>query len=455
MKFGAQSGGGLPKGPVDNKAERRRMILMGAALIVLVVAFVTAQLKSRRQLDQSETDAEFAIEEPLRVEDAFEVPEIDAAALEEIVRDTTELERVTLQVDAIEYALQDTSTLLDAHFEALGGQILGSELVEQLLAEPSAHRAQLVRLRGRLIELREEPRSGGLTMALGRVELEGGEPAWIGLKRVPASMGIGDYIRIDGIFVHAHRAEIDGTWVEGPVVVGPRAIRSYPRTEPSEELFPEAFALIEDAEYEGGGEIPFYERFDLLSYVKQHGSEGVDWDAAPELNNFQLGEIFNDPEKHRVTPFTIPISKLFSLSVKSANENPARLETVTEGWIANMTWKVDPGLIRFQSPFEFPELALRDLCKGKGYFLLIHKYNSKNGPKFAPFFVLTELEKVIPKEDQFVRNVLYFVIVMVLGLITLFFVLLRRDKRKADVLRQELLRRRRARRERQPVAPVG
>lgn len=455
MKFGAQPGGGLPKGPVDNKAERRRMILMGVALIVLVVAFVTAQIKSRNQRNEAETHTEFAIEESPRVEDAFEVPKIDGAALGELVRDATELERVTLQVDAIEFALQDTSTLLDGHFEHLDGRVLDTGLVEQILADPQTHRAQLVRLRGRLEEIREEPRSGGRTMALGRVELEDGTPAWIGLKRIPGTMGIGDFIRVDGIFVHVHRAELDGTWVEGPVVVGPRAILSYPRSEPVEELYPEAFALIEDAEYDGGGEIPFTERFDLLSYVREHGSDGVDWETAPELNNYHLGEIFNDPEKYRVTPFTIPISKLFSISVKDPGENPARLESVTEGWIANMTWKVDPGLIRFQSPFEFPDVALRDLCKGRGYFLLIHKYNSKNGPKFAPYFILTELEKVIPKEDHFVRNVLYFVIVMVLGLITLFFVLLRRDKRKADDLRQELLRRRKARRERQPVSPVS
>ena len=158
-------------------------------------------------------------------------------------------------------------------------------------------------------------------------------------------------------------------------------------------------------------------------------------------------ELIENPKAHRADPYRIPISRIQDARVLRAGENPARIEHYTQGWLGNTMWK---DVVHFKYPVADYEARLRDYAYGRGFFLHNFAYESAGkGLRVAPVFVLQELVRFVPEPDPFFAYLGYVVAGAAVLLAGLFFLLLARDKRRAQALRQEMARRKQARRSRQ------
>jgi len=188
----------------------------------------------------------------------------------------------------------------------------------------------------------------------------------------------------------------------------------------------------------------------LLAYARDLQEDTIDWETVPELDNIALGELFEDGEKFRVQPYRIPISVYLGGSSKTIAENPARLETVTEGWIGNQLWSSGNGVIKFVGPFGNPGLQRPNLVTARGFFFRNHLYSPRDGgAALAPLFVLVDIEPFQAAADTRIPVILAGVFFGTIALIGLLVFLLMRDKKKSQALQEDLVRRKRERRARQ------
>ena len=441
---------------VDTSSERNRLIGMSVLLVLVGALWIGSKWKENEYREKE--DAEIAIEEKKEPVVAIAVPTVDVEGIKALVADRDELDRVTLERDALELALNNLGPYLDSHFEAMDGRLLDAQADLEIRADPDLARGEMFRVRGVIEDFEIEDRAL-FDLVRGRMRTEDGKVVYFATERVPVGIDHGDWVRLDGLFVKLFRDENEQReWVEGPLIVGPRLAESFEALGPVTEIDPTRFATITDADLDDGGDLRDYylERFELLAHARDLPADAIDWSTVPELTNEKLTEVFEDGERWRCQPFRIPISQLQDGRTVAVGENPARLDRVGQGWIGNFQWLGPAPVIRFQTPFPLEGLAFKDLVTANGFFLMNFKYEAQKGDiRVAPFFVLSSIERYIPAQNNFTTIALWTVVGIVLMLAALFWLLLMRDKRKASALREELVRRRRERRGRAATAPTA
>jgi hypothetical protein len=441
--------------PGFTRNERRRLLFMGAGLVVIVVAIVMAFVKAndyrRKQAVETPT-------EDVAMAETVLLPDIDANAIDALVKDSEQVERVVLEGEAVDYLLDRARTLTERHFEALNIEQLEAAEIAAIEADPSAYRGQAFRARGWVQTVRSRYRGATNQQEhIGRLILEDDSVAYF-LTLDLAELHQDSFARIDGLFLKMFSDEdvSQGRWVDGPLLVGPGAIRSYRDQGLVTTLEPGYLMDVEDANLvpEDGAarvyadESPFEALWHLMAFARNVPTEAIDWESAPLLDNFTLMSVVDNPAEWRGSPVRIPISRIQDARVLKAAENPARIEHFTQGWIGNTTWK---NVLFFKYPRANYDLKLRDHVTGRGFFLHNFSYPSAGkGLRVAPVFVLQELERFEPKPDPIFLNLGYGLAGIAALLILLFVTLLARDKRKAETLRQEIVHRRRARQARRP-----
>jgi hypothetical protein len=95
-----------------------------------------------------------------------------------------------------------------------------------------------------------------------------------------------------------------------------------------------------------------------------------------------------------------------------------------------------------------PDLAISDLVYGRGFFLHDFSYeSSERGLRVAPVFVLQDLARHVPVPSPVLMNIPFVLGGLGLGLGLMFWLLARRDRRRSAEFHEEIVRRRRARRQ--------
>jgi len=445
--------------PGFTRGEKRRLLFMGLGLVFIVVAIVMAFVKAneyrRKQAIETPT-------EDVAMAETVLLPELDASAIEALVKDAKQVDRVVLEGEAVDYVLDRARMLTERHFEALDIEELGAEKIAAIEADPAAYRGQAFLARGWVHSVRSRYRGEAHQQEhIGRLILEDDSVAYF-LTLDFGELHQDSFARIDGLFLKMFSDEdtsqgsAQGSWLEGPLLVGPSAIRSYRDQGLVTALEPGYLMDVEDADLvpEDGAErvyadeSPFEALWHLMAFARDVPREALDWESAPLLDNSTLMSIVENPARWRGSPVRIPISRVQDARVLSAAENPARIEHFTQGWIGNTTWK---NVVFFKYPEANYDLKLRDHVTGRGFFLHNFSYPSAGkGLRVAPVFVLQELERFDPKPDPIFLNLGYGIAGVAVLLILLFVTLLARDKRRAENLRQEIVQRRRTRQARRP-----
>ncbi len=431
---------------LTTRSERNRMLAMAALFVLCLIAFFSVRSQEDRYRD-GETEGLPPAEEAQPL--AIATPQIDGERLGALVTDQTDTDRVLLDREAIELALNQTRGLLDAHFAPLAGRALDDLAWRELEADPGGWRGALFRVRGQLEELKREDAAAG-ELWRGRVTTGDGHAVFFALSQVPEGLALGDWIRFDALFLKAFRDEVAGSWTGGPLLAGRRALRSFAPLGTVTELTAQDLFDVIDADPDSGGKLEDHtqELYRLMAYARDAPPGAVDWDAAPELDSDTLNAIFNDPAAWRGRPVRLPVLRLLGVTNIAPGENPARLERIADGWIGSQTWTVSNGLVHFRAPFTIDELQRNDLITGRAFFLMNEKYvPSKGDLAVASFFVLERIERHVPAPDHFARNLMIALSALVVALIGVFWFALTRDARRSKELRAELVRRRRERRD--------
>jgi hypothetical protein len=382
------------------------------------------------------------------------VPTFDASVLAGEVLDAREGDRVLLQRETLDPLLEYTRSFHSAHFLALGVRALEADLRAALESDPEAHRALPYFVRGWIEEVEQRVGSEGEREFHGRLLLEDRSFAHFISKAMPVGAIIGDFVRFDGLFLKLFRSEGEEGWVEGPLLVGPRLIHSWAQPEEVDRdaIFSKLGQIRDDTIAGGitglGGET-YDAQWLLMDSIVRLGDDGIDWAAAPELNDETLVGIMTEGAAWRGAPFRLPIARSMDLWTTAPGENPARVEKVTMGWIGSWTWVNNKSaVLHYIMPEDAGHLRGCELVSAHGYFIKNFAYETRDGDlRVAPFFVLSHIEEFIPAPDHTGRYIGIGLSAITITTILLIVLGLRRDKRRAAEFQADMVRRRRARRE--------
>ncbi|MBM3991560.1 MAG: hypothetical protein FJ298_11210 [Planctomycetes bacterium] len=435
-------------GPADGKLltdrERKKLLFMTLLFAVvgggMIWGWVTgggpAPQKDDRQRRESAPQTEIA------------TPTFRRDELAALTVDGTREERADIEPAALALALEDARLYAWDHFAPMGGVELTSPLAAELAAHPAAARARVLRLRGRISEFVSFPEAGSLPAhfrALLTLD-DGGRVFVVFQSCVDYEFGNGDYVHVDGLFLKTLGREIAGAWVEAPLVVGPRAQVSYPALGKVASLaradWGEDFRRYDEV---STSEREEYWR--VVSYARDVDPASIDWSKARTLDAAAMAELSEDPASFLALPLRIPPCRIQDIWTQRQRENPARVTTLTEGWIGANEWLRTPNpVIQFSTLLPDPGYKIGSEVTARGFFVRMNQYEAVGGTRKAPVFVLTALEPYeLPKENVF-STVLYIVGGSFASIVALFWYLLRRDRAKAAELDAELTRRRRERR---------
>ena len=465
----------LAEAEAQTARDKRRILILGLASILLFGAYIGTRLKISNSKEQ---DANLPAIGQEQVEKVYTLPFEDDAVLATI-HDGSAEERSSLAGQAVDALLKYSVTLAPRNYEALGIRDLTPELVAELLASPQEHRKNPLRIRGELIALRTMPSSDpavrvrqlgtirlddgqtlqGREALQGEEALQGGEGETQEAPDVtvhvvflkPTDLEVGSYVRMDGLFVQAYRGLVDGEPREGPLVAGNRLIPSQPliRPLPHDELVALLRDRVKDDTIEERYGEP-NELWDLMAYAASRATE-IDWSSAEVLDNEKLGLLCNGGTFFRGQPFRFGISRNLGIWTEDPGENPLHIGRISRGWLTNSQWRAPTPLVQFISPLDLGELQDREvhrLVTGKGFFLKNVVYERADGRStaMAPLFVVSELEDFIPPVNRTPQYILMGVAAGTILMIVLIFFLVRADSRSSRKLQEDLVRRRRERR---------
>jgi hypothetical protein len=449
-----------PEGKLLNAGERKKLIAMSVLVALVIGIFLFSQLQQSRhtdrQLDQIAEADDTIFEERLIV------PSFEKSLLAGKILDAREGDRVLLQRQTLDPLLEYTSSFNAAHFLALGMRDLDEAARAELAADPEALRAQPFLARGWIDDFDQRIGSGGAREYHGRLLLEDRSHCHFVVRNLPEGLIIDDFVRLDGLFLKLFRTEGEDGWLEGPLLVGPRLLHSWARPESLDrnDIFVK-LAQITDDTIDGGltglGGNTFDAQWLLMNSIIRGGQDEIDWEQAPELDDETLLAIMTEGPSWRGAPFRIPIARNMDLWTSAPGENPARVDKVTMGWIGSWTWTNNKSaVINYVMPYDAEHLRGVRLVSARGYFIKNFAYETRDGNlRVAPYFVLSHIEEFVPLVDNTIKYIGFGLTVLTIGIILLIFVGLRRDKQRAAEFQADLVRRRRARRERAQASEVS
>jgi len=433
------------------RPEKIKLILMGVSLVFLVVAFVSAQIweEGWSKRDAAAREAELPEEEQGITSEQVAVPPINAPRLDALALDASAADRQLIAPEALALGWSWAGGLTDAQFRALGRRDLDATAQAALGSDPASARGAAFRVRGGVESLNrrrlgEEGEEGWLA----RLRQDDGRVAFALLRDLPEGhRSKGAFLRIDGLFLQLFSDEVSGAMETGPLLLSPGAVPAFRPLGTDLQLEAQLATVVDDGRETGVGGLPSLPFWTLMAHAQATATEGVDWQSAPELDKVMLERIVQDGSEYRGVAIRIPLSRLLQARIKSTPENPARIGQISEGWIGNTMWK---NVVSFSAPFP-TDLPNGALIQANAFFFKNHAYEPKEGGlRVAPRLVLASIEEYVPAEDNSLKYVLAFVVLGSLLLIVTLPLLLLRDRKRSERLQADLVRRRRARRAKQP-----
>lgn len=400
-------------GPAAPAFPLRTVLGLGALLVVVTAMLVKIALDAPDALGRLGGAQQQMPEPDATPTVTIALPRIEPSELESLVRDETPGERVALERAAVDHLLGIARRLVEAHFPALGvreladeGELLqpGVERIAPaaLLAAPREHRAAALRARGTLDEL-----TSGASEHAGTLLLADGSPVAFTVLELPADdeLAIGDTVRLDGLFLKAHRRETPAGWVDLPYLVGRRLQRSYAPAEVG-PLDPALYGGLYD-ETTQDPPVPLAHQdayWRMLASVRALDPSSVDWPSARELDVAAVSEILlggDAAANARARPFRIRAAVLRS-SVRTPGENPARIDALTDSWVANASWP--RGFVRLIEPRASTWVRKDEEIVAHAFFFRRASYETEAGEfAVAPIFIVHSIERVPPQNPRAVR----------------------------------------------------
>ncbi len=432
----------------------RKLISMGILLVLLVGALIWQQGQAARR---GAADSNLG---PTLGEGVVEVPDLLPGTLDAIA-DGTPDERVQLEEGPLQVTRAHVRQFTRSMFERAGVGKLDAALVESILAAPAEYRGTNVQVRGQILALDafEVPGSTNEELRGSLLTTDGATVHFIALRLGRHFLDIGDWARMEGLVFKVHRAPIDGTFTDAPLVVSPRLQQSVPDLGPVAGIEPALWSAVQDDTLADQTGLPEDMRWRLLSYVRDLQPEAIDWNAAPVLDAQTMDAMVSDGSAFRGQAFRVPVTKIFDITAKAIQEdNPANLDYLTEAWIASEEWNRLGSNPMFQAigPGEHPLAeglmarvidGVKPLVEAKVIFFKTVAFES-NGEvlRLAPSFALVELRTFTAPPQRALKQLLYGFIALAIFLGLLIASFVRKDRKSSAAMQEKLVERRRKRR---------
>ena len=436
------------------RRDKRRMLIMFVAGFLVLGAFLysrdNAARKYRRDTEERQNQQPSTTSDPR----PSSLPPLSAEDLAGLgsIRDDTPEERLLVADPAVSTALSFAAKWTALHYATEGTRDLTPEVQQELASSAPELRLRPFRGRGVLERISERRRAGKSDSEWrGWLALEdGGYVAFIVSDPPPDNqLEEGDFAMLEGLFLQRFRAEGETEWIEAPLLCGRRLLPSVPRITPRAGMLTPALGTVHDDRVGSMHPHPWAAEYELMARALVE-EDGIDWDTVPALDTETINGILTDGAAHRGKPFRLRVSVNQGARSLRIDENPLRLERITEAWIGNQTWKSDSPVIRVNLPQDRPELGDRygeaRYLEGELYFLRNFVFETVSGqPGRAPLFVARDLRTFEPEVDPWPQRIMWFMLAGTGLLVLLIWKLLRRDRAESSRLQQELVRRRRAR----------
>lgn len=447
--FSSRGASQPPPSGLFNDGERKRMFAYVLGLLVILGGFGATYIKFGSGADSSEQRAQEEVEQ-LRSQIAL--PALRIEDYRKQAKDSTQAERSVVETDALDTALADARLYSTQHFEPMQGVELDRSVCEQLAANSLEQRGKIVRARGVIEELTQFEAAPGVSGHFrGRITLEDGATCFLAFVTAgEIELGAGEFVMLEGFFLKNQAQDVrEVGWVEGPLVVGPRAVRSFPALGRVTQLSPDDFLDVEDDSIEGGFRPTPAVYWKMIAYARDLDPKSIDWSKAPLLDGATMQQLAADPARFRGMPMRIPPVVIQDIWSQAKRENPARVTHLTEGWLGGYEWlNTIHRVVRFDSPLPHPGLRKSGEMTARGFFLRIHAYESAGrGTQIAPLFILAEMAPHTTPPDTTLNTILVVVGSTFFVVLVMFWLLMRRDQKRSETLQSELVARRRARRE--------
>lgn len=463
------------------KSDRNRLIFMGVLLVGVTIAFAASVLKKTEYEQQATDEMEARVPDQEPQAPVIAVRRFDASTIEGDVHDATNEQRVLIDQGPLAKMLDHVAGYGPGQWIGLEPDRLVPSLWTEILADPNAHRARPLTMRGRLISYEERP-VGDRVAWYGTLETESGTPVTFMTSSFDSSLfDVVDptmqYAKLDALFLSVYRrAGESGEWVDTPLVVGSRVDKSYPRLDGfDDEMLGTLLAAMKDDSLTGENETMdegYIVKWLFMDRIAQGWGDEIEWEAPEGVDPKEWDNPFgvrtldgptfewltegDNAQLARGAPFVLPISKNMGTRTQNPGENPARIDTITTGWIGSVLWTKEGSVMTYVMPGARDDLARYDrkqLLVGRGFFLKLMAYNpSKKERRLAPLFVMQSIEVYTPEENDNVATIFWFVGSLTIFLIVLIPLLVIRDRKQSERLHQELVRRKQERRRRASTA---
>lgn len=463
------------------KSDRNRLIFMGVLLVGVTIAFAASVLKKSEYEQRSTEEMEARVPDQEPDAPVIAVRRFDPATIEGEVHDATNEQRVLIDQGPVAKMLDHVAGYGPGQWRGLEPERLVPSLWDEILADPAANRARPLTMRGRLVTYEERP-VGDRAAWYGTLETENGTPVTFMTSSFDRSLfDVVDpamqYAKIDALFLSVYRrADESGAWVDTPLVVGSRVDKSFPRLDGfDDEMLGSLLAAVKDDELAGENDTldeAYIVKWLFMDRIAQGWGDEIEWEAPEGVDPAEWENPFGvrtldgptfewlmepaNAQLARGAPFVLPISKNMGTRTQNAGENPARVETVTTGWIGSILWTREGSVMTYVMPGAREDLAKRgsdQLLVGRGFFVKLMAYEpSRKERRLAPLFVMQSLEVFHPEKNENVETIFWFVGGLTILLIVLIPWLVIRDRKQSERLHRELVRRKQERRRRQGSA---
>lgn len=279
-----------------NKSERNRLIFMGVLLVGLTIAFGASLLQKNKYEHAQNDELAKGVPKVEQPDEVIAVRRFDPATIAGEVRDATPEERVLIDLGPLAKMLDHVAGYGPGQWKGLKPAKLDTERFEQILADPAAHRAEPVWLRGRLTAYEERP-VGDRVAWYGTMESEDGVPVTFMTSSFDKKLFAAveeelTYAKLEALFLEVYRREEADGWVETPLLVGSRLQKSYPRMDgfDDEALGTLLAAVVDDTNnlYTGIDDAAFLAQWMLMDRIEQGWGKDIAWDdpqVARKLDN--------------------------------------------------------------------------------------------------------------------------------------------------------------------------
>lgn len=407
--------------------------------------------------------------QPPIIEYRVETPELDPRIMAKI-QDDNRLSRLVVEPEPLRHLLEKSMQVVPSVAKALG---LSKDSVPlaQLRADPDGLRGHYLGYHGILRYLspsRQGHPINGYRIREGWIETDDGEPILFYVSESnstdQANAKVGEYVRIEGFFMKLRDKNLPEEVDRAPLLVGPEIYPDFKLWQPVLELDPEILAKVQDGTFADG-------QWDGISAMRRNLLDSQDtqlWhltgyvlNQSKKITSEQWRTIKPIASKEAFGQFrrSTPASRndlrgsphrilgsFIEGRTHEAHPNPLGIEAWTEAWV--QVRDIGGQLLPVWIPKRLEGLQRNALINCRAFFYRLIAYESLTGDLlYVPLFVATDLHPLEALPDHPILRIMKLVLIIVVaGIMLIFFQMNRRMKAQSIAHDQSMIERRRRRR---------